>query len=405
MSPAVSRAATIPMPVAAARPFRTASHLRVLLVCDSLGIGGAERQVIGLAAALKRRGHDVTIACSTHGELDGDARGAGIEVCAIADGLVKRRVSLAYSRLLTGLVSRGRFDVVHAHMHASAAAGAIACTHSGVPLVITEHSEATWRDQRAWRTSRSAYRRAAHVIAVSHGIARRLIEIDGVASWRVTAIRNAIATLGPGPNAASLRGVLHGEPIIGAVARLVPEKGISCFIRAAATVARQLPNAAFVVIGDGPLSAELMALAHSLRIAPRIHFLGARRDGPQLIAALDVLAVPSLSEGTPLVTLEALSAGVAVVASAVGGIPEQLRGFPHAALVPAGDSAALARALVQMVRAVGRSSSPRAGRIALLPGHEAMVRRTEAVYALVAAEARQYLMARDGVAMGMWPAR
>lgn len=362
--------------------------LRVLLACDSLGIGGAERHVIGLAAALRRRGHEVTIACSTGGPLGAHVASSGVVLKPLCDRLVKRRVSISYARLLAALVGSGRFDLVHAHMHASSAAAAVACARSDVPLVITEHTEGSWRDERARRTSRSAYRRAGHVIAVSGSIERRLAEEDGVPVERVTLIRNAIP---PADDLCRerdrlLRRLAPGDPLIGTVARLVPEKGVVCFLRAAAAVLRELPGARFVIIGDGPLREELVAASEKLRIAQRVRFLGARCDGPQLIAELDVLAVPSLSnEGTPLVTLEALSAGVAVVASAVGGIPEQVRGFHRVALVPAGDVGALARALVESARMArrSRSATPRDGEILLLPGHEAMVRQTEAVYASV----------------------
>src|SRR5438128_11929131 len=219
---------------------RSDLRLRILLVCDSLDIGGAERHVIGLAAGLKRRGHDVTIACSMAGPLRADVVRSGVPLRVLAEHLVKRRVSVSYTRLLEGLLSRGRFDLIHAHMHASAAAAAVAGARNGIPLVITEHSEASWRDERAWRTSRAAYRRAAHVIAVSGSIGRRLIDADRVPARRVTAIRNAI----PASDAVSTepdplqRRFAPGDLLIGTVARLVPEKGIACFLRAAPLVLR-----------------------------------------------------------------------------------------------------------------------------------------------------------------------
>ena len=385
-------------------------RLRILLVCDSLDIGGAERHIVCLAAALKRRGHDVTIACSREGALGSDIGASGIGVRILSDRLVKRRVSVSYARLLTELVSRSRFDIVHAHMHASAAAAAVACARIGVPLVITEHSEASWRDDRAWRTSRSAYRRAAQVIAVSSSIGRRLTAIDRVPARRMTAIPNAIPratgqTREPDPLE---RRFAPGDLIIGTVARLVPEKGVSSLLRAVPLVLREQPRTRFVVIGDGPLRDELVALADALGISARVRFLGARIDGPQLITELDVLAVPSLSnEGTPLVTLEALSAGVPVVASAVGGIPEQVRGFDRTALVPPGDVSALSRALIDMTRTVRRRTlSTRSGReIGLLPGHEAMVRDTEAVYAKAYAEALGRTPRTAGALAPRWLAR
>ena len=350
-------------------------------MCDSLDIGGAERHVVSLATTLTKRGHDVTIACSRAGLLAVDARAAGVGILTLTEGLAKRRVSLAYTRALVDLVRGAGFDLVHAHMHASAAAAAVACARSGVPLVITEHSEAMWRDARAWRTARSAYRRAAHVIAVSDAIRRHLVKSDRVPRHRTTSIRNAITRSDrPSLDADPLRRRdSPGDPIIGVVARLVPEKGVAHFLGSAVAVLRDVPRARFVVIGDGPLRDELVRTAEALGIATRVWFLGARVDGPQLIGELDVLAVPSIgNEGTPLVTLEALAAGVPIVASAVGGIPEQLRGFDRAVIVRPGDHEALARGIVAMTRA--RAATARGHEMSVLPGHEAMVRATEGIY-------------------------
>lgn len=381
--------------------------LRVLLVCDSLGLGGAERHVIGLGSALRRQGHEAAIACSVGGPLTDEARTSGVRVHILADRLVKRRVSLDYARRLTRLVEHGGFDLVHAHMHASAAAAAVACDRTGIPLVITEHTEATWRDERAWQTGRAAFRRAAHVIAVSGSIERRLTDADGVPAHRATVIRNAIPSAGPETGrAVRYPRLVRDGPLFGTVARLVPEKGVECFLRAAATVVREIPRARFVVIGEGPLRAQLEVLAEELGIWRSLSFLGPRVDAPKLIAQLDVLAIPSLSnEGTPLVTLEALSSGVAVVATAVGGIPEQLRGFGRAALVPPGDPEALARTLVKMARAVDASPSrtPHPGDLRLLPRYDVMLQRTEAIYATVSADARRTW--RFGAALGRWLAR
>lgn len=366
----------------------TRSGFRLLLTCDSLSIGGGERHVVGLATALRRHGHEVTVACSGGGPLGHDLAAAGVRVLAIPDQLIKRRVSVGYARGLVSLVEREAFDLVHAHMHASAAAAAIACARADIPLVITEHSEASWRDERAWRTSRSAYDRAAHVIAVSGAIARRLAEVHGVHATRVSVIPNALPPDDRRYRLPERARPAPGEPLIGAVARLVPEKGVASFLRAMPVVLRALPRAGAVIVGDGPIREELIALARDLGIAQRVRFLGARIDGPRLISQLDVLVIPSLSEGTPLVTLEALGAGVAIVATAVGGIPEQLRGFDRAALVPPDHPMALARALIGIARTGTRRSPVARQEIGLLPGHEAMVRQTESVYARVQRAAR-----------------
>jgi L-malate glycosyltransferase len=129
-------------------PGRRPQSVRLLLVVDSLEVGGAERQVVDLAVALRRKGYAVTVACSIAGDLSGALERASIPVRPLLRRLAKRRLSLTYAWGLRRLLKRERFDLVHAHIYASVAAATIATLGRGVPLVITEHTEASWQ---AWR--------------------------------------------------------------------------------------------------------------------------------------------------------------------------------------------------------------------------------------------------------------
>src|SRR5829696_5598063 len=160
--------------------------LRLLLVIDSLDIGGAERHLVGLAAALVREGHQVTIACSIAGPLAPLAEQAGVTVRVLRNRSVKRRVDLGLAQRLAALVRHQRFDVINTHMYASSVAAAIATSGTRVPLVVTEQSQVTWRGRCARWWSRLVYRRAAHLIAVSEAIQQRLITTDGVPATRIT---------------------------------------------------------------------------------------------------------------------------------------------------------------------------------------------------------------------------
>jgi glycosyltransferase involved in cell wall biosynthesis len=340
----------------------------VLLVADSLDVGGAERHVVNLAAGLAQSGWAVTIACSVGGALAPIALASGVEVCPLGKSLEKRRVSVQYAWRLAEFMRRRRFGLVHAHMFASSVAAALAVTLTRLPLVITEHSEATWRSPGARWVSRQAYRRASTIIAVSESIRRRLILEDGVPAHRVATIHNACAAA-MGNAVTSDSGALPNAPsgpLVGVVARLQPEKGVRYFVEAAARVGAAVPAAQFVVVGDGPLRSSLIALADQLGLARRIHFAGFCLDAPALIRRLDLLVVPSLSEGTPLVVLEAMFAGVPIVASAVGGIPEQVRDGREALLISPADSRALAQAITQLLRepqlasGLGRAARKRA---------------------------------------------
>ena len=142
---------------------------RVLLVADSLDVGGAERHVVNLAAELVRSGWSVTIACSVAGGLATEASAAGVEVCPLIGSLVKRSVSLPYAWRLAHLTRRGHVGLIHAHMFASSVAAGMAARLTQLPLVITEHSEANWRSPRARWFSRRAYTITARIIAVCSG--------------------------------------------------------------------------------------------------------------------------------------------------------------------------------------------------------------------------------------------
>lgn len=341
----------------------------MLQVVDSLDPGGAERHVVDLAAELVRRGHHVELATSVGGALAGELEQQAVPWTPLMETLVKRRVSLEFAARLRRLVRGGGFkaggsqaggyDVVHAHLYASAVAAAHATAGSGPPLVVTEHTEAPWRSPEARRTSRWVYRRAARLLAVSSVIAEQLRQQDRVPRSRIRVIPPAItpASVPAAPRPPRWQ----DRPLIGRVCRLQPEKGVDVFLVAAALAREQLPDARFVVVGDGPLRGELAQLAATLRLGESVELLGFRPDARALIGALDLLAVSSRSEGTPLVVFEALSAGVPVVASAVGGIPDQVRDGREGLLVPPDDPEALAGALVRAVREPGLAARLRRG--------------------------------------------
>ena len=356
---------------------------RVLMVIDSLQVGGAERHVADLATALKRRGHLVTVACSTDGTLGEVLEAADIPIHILMKRLIKRRVSSGYSWGLRRLLRQGGFDFVHAHLYASAAASAIATVAGATPLVVTQHSEATWRHKRAHILSRLAYRRADRVIAVSEGIRDSLIRDDAVAPGRITVIPNAVTPSNALEDTVRLPAGLRAGPVLGMVARLQPEKGVRVFMQAIPTILEHHGGCHFILVGDGPLRPELEAIVSQRGLQDSVHFLGFQKNGRDFIPYFDVLVLPSLSEGTPLVVLESMAAGVPVVASCVGGIPEQLRQGQEGLLVPPGDHVALSQACLELLgdpargRRMGEAGRRRVDRYF---NHDAMVSRIETVY-------------------------
>jgi L-malate glycosyltransferase len=352
---------------------------RVLLVIDSLNGGGAERYVADLAIALRSRGWDVEVACSVAGAWAAPLRASNVPVNVLAGSLVTRRLSLRYVRALRRLLVQGRYDVVHAHLYASAAAAAAAAPRN-TPLVLTEHTEGPWRSWRARAVSRWFYRRASHIVAVSTAIRNVLVDAYHVPPARIEVLP-AIPALPLRPDAPQPGG--ERSAVIGFAGQLTPEKGADVFLRAASLVARVVPEARFVVIGDGRLRRELEALAGDLGLPEEsVRFLGFRDDAADLIAGLDILAVPSRSDGTPLVVGEAMTAGVPVVASRVGGLPDQVTHRRTGLLVDPEDPEGLAAALVSLLlapdeaRQLGEAGRAYAARFS----HAALVDRMEEVY-------------------------
>ncbi len=320
----------------------------VLLVVDSLQCGGAERYVVDLALTLRRQGVGVSVACSVAGPFAAELEAAAVPVHALMPALVKRRFSPAFAARLRRLIRTQRIDLVHAHIYASATASAAALARTPVSLVLTEHTEAPWRGRTDRWISRVAYLRADHIVAVSTPIRDDLCTRFGVAPERVTYVPNAIPEIRT-PLAEPLPAADGGALLIGRVARLEPEKGIDRFIHAAAAIGERAPRAEFLVVGEGPLEDDLRRLARELGIADRVHFLGRRDDARAVIERLDLLAVSSITDGSPLVVLEAMSAGVPVVATATGGLPDQIEHGVNGLLVPPGDAPALAAAMLRLI--------------------------------------------------------
>jgi glycosyltransferase involved in cell wall biosynthesis len=296
----------------------------VLVVVDSLFGGGAEAHAVDLARGLQDLGWQVELACSAIGCSAEKLHRIGVPCHELAGRVVKRRFSLRYTRRLRRLLTTHHYDVVHAHVFASEVAARLALHGLAVPLVVTEHTEAPWRGALAKSLSRLVYRRAAVVIAVSQAITRLLMEEYGVPAHKLTVILPVgRRSLRPPSRGARIAGLPPG-PLVGFVGRLQPEKGVDVLLDAFRLVRSLVADASLVIVGQGHERAALQAKAAELGIAGCVHFVGHRDDVPALLASLDVLAVPSRSDGSPLVLHEALQAGVAVVGSRVGGIPDRL---------------------------------------------------------------------------------
>ena len=249
------------------------------------------------------------------------------------------------------LVARTAADVVVGHDYKANLVLAAAGRGRGWTRAAVVHGYTAEDRKVRWfeAVDRRLLRRAQAVVAVSNALEDDLIAA-GVPPERVHRIENGIDVAGVRREAQASRervrrewGVPEGERVVLALGRWSPEKGHATLV--AAFTQADLPSTRLVLVGSGPCEAELRAQAAPL--GARVAFAGWRSDPWACLGAADLFVLPSLREGLPLAVLEAMAAGVPVVASAVGGVPEALDQGRCGALVPPSDVSALSRVMTE----------------------------------------------------------
>jgi glycosyltransferase involved in cell wall biosynthesis len=263
-------------------------------------------------------------------------------------------------RILTDLIAVARARrarLLHVHGYAAADFGRLAARAVGAALVLHEH----FADPRMPVYQALADRILAplthRAIAVSRSTRDFLVRERHVPADRVRLIWNGAPLEEFAPvsreRAQAVRrelGLAADAPVIGAIGRLNTQKGHAYLLEAAPAVVAAQPTVRFLIVGDGDLMTPLREQARALGLGDRVCFAGHRTDVPDLLGAIDVLALPSLYEGTPLALFEAMAAAKAIVATAVDGCAEVLEDPTTARLVPPRDAPALARALIALLR-------------------------------------------------------
>jgi glycosyltransferase involved in cell wall biosynthesis len=357
--------------------------MRILLVVDSLDIGGAEQHVVDLAQGLQAQGHRVEVACACAGPLASELTSSGIPLHVVMKRPVKRRVDLIFAWQLRRVLRQGKFDLVHSHLYASMTAASLAVRGTHLGLVTTVHSENRWQQVGARFVSGLVYRRAGGVIAVSSRIGRLLTEDHRVPPAQIHVIPNALHLSESAPAGVHMA-CSRRHPLIGVIARLQHEKGVDVFLGAVQQLISRLPDLQSVVIGGGPEARSLQRRASALGLDEHVHFLGPRYRARNFLPSFDLLVVPSRSEGAPLVVLEAMAAGVAVVATNVGDVPNQIRHGVDGLLIPPdrpGDMADAIHALLAAPEWRMKLAREARRRMTFEFRYAATLRQTETVYA------------------------
>lgn len=368
---------------------------RVLLVAPR-ATGGLARHVVALMKGLAPGGCELAVACEPDGPIAEAAGTLSVPICAVkcSSGAAPSQVAASAVRLARAM-NEMRPHIVHTHSFTASAMGAIASTLTrSRRLVATVHNYPpngdTMRPRRArdrWAVG-LAVQRAERLIAVSEALRRSLMEAWPETEAKCIAIPNGVDTQAPAPRppdqVRAQLGLPSGARLVGMIARLAPQKGALDFVRAADMLGRSLPGVHFVLAGAGPLREEVESLRAELDLEERLHLVGEIESPRDLLGALEVLVVPSTSEGSSVVAMEAMAVGKPVVATAVGGVPEVVADGETGLLVPPGDSEALAEAVGALLKDEARAADmgDRARqRAAAQFDVRLMIERTEAVYA------------------------
>jgi len=328
---------------------------KVLVLIKGLGLGGAERLLVDSLPFLDRSRFDYHVAYLLPWKrfLVPELESAGIPVHCLGGMWNSSEGSQASSweavallpqalRRLLMLQRRERFDVIQADLPVAGILARVAGRLSSVPVVYTEHNlQERYHSVTRWANA-ATYAWNRRVLAVSGEVAESIGRRGLVVRTRVVTLMNGVpveqvrAEAAQGHDVRRELNIPEDHLVVGTVAVLRSQKRLTDWFQVAARVAAERPHVTFLLVGGGPLEAEVRTLVESLGLSPRVRMPGFRADGRRLMGTMDVFLMTSEFEGLPIALLEAMTLGKPVVSTRVGGIPEVVETGVTGLLAPVG---------------------------------------------------------------------
>jgi len=345
-------------------------QIRVMRILGRLNIGGPALHVITIGNELEERGITAALVCGPgrldEGSMIPEAISRNIRVRVLPEIMTEMRPRMRDVFALWKLcriIREEQPHIVETHTSKAGFLGRLAARIAGVPIIIhTYHGhvlDGYYGRIVNWglrNVERSLAGITDCVVAVSEQVKQDLVRYQVAPAEKITVIRVGV-DLGEYARCEIHRGEFRAElgfnethRLVGIMGRLFPIKNHRLFLQAAAIVAAEISDVSFVIVGDGALRRELENYALKLGIGRRVIFTGWRKDQPRIYADLDVLALSSINEGTPLSVIEGMASGCPVVATRVGGVPDLIRHEENGWLVDASDSEALARGIIGVLQ-------------------------------------------------------
>ena len=357
---------TIPEPKArgsADMPFQAGRRVRVLQIVESMDVGGMERMVATLCRALDPRDFEARVLVTRKRGLLGEVLAAeGIPVsCA---EMRSDRADWRAPIRVAHFIRQYKPDVVHTHATHSLLYGGIPARWCNVPLLVhTEHGRVFPDKPHLMLAERWFSASLVKFVTVSQALADEVQRYERIPSHRLSVIPNGVADLPPrhSESCERLRDQLIGSrpgPVVGVMARLVWEKGLDVLLHAwAKRLAQGEVRGTLVIAGEGPERSNLEGLAKSLGVSDSIRLPGTVTDIGSFYRLLDAFVLSSVSEGLPMALLEAMAAGIPIIATRVGAVPEALDFGAAGVLIDPSDQASLATQIDAFVMAFAERNS------------------------------------------------
>jgi len=321
--------------------------LTILHVEAGRHLYGGALQVMYLLRGLAAQGQTNVLVCPS-GSAIAKAASDHVQVFEVSMG---GDLDLAFVYRLRRIIKDVRPDLVHLHSRRGAdVLGGIAARWAGVPVILTRRVDNP--EPRWW--ARRKYRLYDRVVTISEGIAAVLRQ-EGVDAEHITVVRSAVDTerYHPKCDRAWFREsfkLSSAGAVIGMVAQFIERKGHRCLLDALPVILREFPQTQFLLFGKGPLESDITARVLAQNLTNNVRPAGFRDDLHRVLPCLDVLVHPAEMEGLGVSLLQASAAGVPVVATGVGGIPEAVRDGLNGLLIAPNDPPALAEALLTLLR-------------------------------------------------------
>ena len=319
----------------------------VLLFTSVMNRGGTERVIVQICKILKGKVGKIVV-CSRGGVGVKLLEEIGVKHITIPDIRSKNPVNICRCmRALKRIVKEENINVIHTHHRMAGFYATLLKWYKKYTVINTCHCIFT--DKRA--LTRFSYKHL-HLISVGEQVKKNVVEFFGLPESQIVTIHNVVEAFdGNVEEIAVLKTWKEtGNLIVGNSGRICVLKGMDEFLRAVPQIKTSVPNAKFVIIGDGEEKDNLMALTKQLEIEDDVVFLGYRTDVQNALSQVDVVALTSHSEGLPLTPIEAFSVGKPMVATAVGGTVEVVQDGVNGYLIPPRDVDEIAEKLVQILQ-------------------------------------------------------